>query len=115
MARSNFNPLLYGFSGRIGNVVVKRYGDKTVLSAVPDMGNRKLSNAQKQTLDLMAPANRYARRITRNAAWKQEACLHYNTPSNRIYRLLVREFIVHKGEADKLFRGEEMYGGLIIK
>ncbi len=94
MARSNFNPLLYGFSGRIGNVVVKRYGDKTVLSAVPDMGNRKLSNAQKQTLDLMAPANRYARRITRNAAWKQEACLHYKysfkqdlpLTGSRIYR-----------------------------
>jgi hypothetical protein len=42
------NPLLTGVSGKIKNLVVKQYQDKTVITAVPDMSGRKLSQKQKK-------------------------------------------------------------------
>ena len=41
------NPLLTGVSGKLKNIVVKQYKDKTVVTAVPDMSGRKLSQKQK--------------------------------------------------------------------
>jgi hypothetical protein len=42
------NPLLSGASGKIKNLVVKQYKDKTVITTVPDRSGRKLSQKQKE-------------------------------------------------------------------
>jgi hypothetical protein len=49
MARTDSNALLKGFSGAIGKqIVVKQYGDKTVISKYPDMSGVKASPNQKK-------------------------------------------------------------------
>jgi hypothetical protein len=98
MARSSSNPLLFGFSGRIGDIVIKRYKDKTVISAVPDMAGRKLSSKQKAANQLMRRANVYARRIMADAKLKAEACRKLEVTPNNLYRALVKDFLERKGE-----------------
>jgi len=55
MAISN-NRLLKELSGQIGNqLVLKQYGDKTVVSKYTDMSPRVLSPAQRQVNETMSP------------------------------------------------------------
>jgi hypothetical protein len=98
MAISSQNPLLFGFSGRIGNIVIKQYKDKTVISAVPDMDGRKLSSRQKAANDLMRDANAYARHIMADAKLKAEACRQLEVTPNKLYRALVKDFLKNKGK-----------------
>jgi hypothetical protein len=89
---------LFGFSGRIGDVVIKRYKDKTVISAVPDMTGRKLSSKQKAANQLMRKANLYARRVMADAKLRAEACVRLEVTPNKLYRALVKDFLQKKGE-----------------
>jgi hypothetical protein len=98
MAISSQNPLLFGFSGRIGNIVIKQYKDKTVISAVPDMAGRKLSPKQKAANKLMRDANVYARHIMADAKVKAEACRQLKVTPNKLYRALVKDFLQNKGK-----------------
>lgn len=98
MAISSQNPLLFGFSGRIGDVVIKRYKDKTVISAVPDMTGRKLSAKQKAANQLMRKANLYARKVMADPKLKAEACRQLEVTPNKLYRALVKDFLQKKGK-----------------
>ncbi len=42
------NPLLTGIQVKLKNLVVKQYQGKTVITSVPDMSHRKLSQKQKE-------------------------------------------------------------------
>jgi len=65
MARSNNNILLHGITGQIGKqIVIKRYGNRTVVTAYPDMSNIKPSKMQKQKRKTFAEAVAYAKAIT---------------------------------------------------
>ena len=65
MARSNNNILLHGITGQIGKqIVIKRYGNRTVVTAYPDMSNIKPSKTQKQKRKTFADAVAYAKAIT---------------------------------------------------
>ena len=61
MARTT-NSLLHQVSGMLGNqIVFKKYYDKTVISAKPDMSKRVLSPKQIEWNERMAMANNYAK------------------------------------------------------
>jgi hypothetical protein len=62
MAQIKENIILKGLSGRVGkNLVFKHYGNKTVVSAYPDMSKVKLSAKQKKENERFRKAMAYAR------------------------------------------------------
>jgi hypothetical protein len=62
MAQIKENIILKGLSGRVGkNLVFKHYGNKTVVSAYPDMSKVKLSAKQKKENKRFRKAMAYAR------------------------------------------------------
>ena len=68
------NPLFTGVSGKLKNLVVKQYQDKTVITAIPDMSGRKLSTKQKAANSRMQFAILSAKKITADPRRKQRAC-----------------------------------------
>ena len=56
------NLITEGYSGRIGNLIFRRWGKKTVISMVPDYTNRKWSKAQKENRKRFRDAMAYSRR-----------------------------------------------------
>jgi hypothetical protein len=71
MARSNKSILLHQVSGQIGKqIVVKRYGNKTVITAYPDMSKVKPSKLQKVKRKVFAEAVAYAQAINNDPAKK---------------------------------------------
>ncbi len=102
MAYSKSNPFLFNFSGKVGNMIIKRYGDKIVLSTVPDMRRRVLTDKQKELNLLMKYANGYAKSIVADPARKYAACRELLLPPNRVFRALVKEFMLRKGEVNEL-------------
>jgi hypothetical protein len=67
MAHSNSNPWLEGFSGAIGELVIKRYPNgKMVITKKPDMSQVKGSELQKIYQTKFAEAVVYARAAKRD-------------------------------------------------
>jgi hypothetical protein len=62
MATSTTNVLTRGYHGRIGTLVFRRWGQKTVVSAVADYTGRTWSKAQKSNRDRFRDAMDYARK-----------------------------------------------------
>lgn len=71
MARTQHNNILEGASGRIGQLLVKKYADKTVISSVPDMSRVKQSALQKISNTKFAEAVKYAQAINRDPLRKK--------------------------------------------
>ena len=92
------NPLLTGVSGKLKDVVVKQYGDKTVVTAVPNMSSRKLSAKQKQSNERMQDAIRTARHIVGNPRVKQRACEMLQVPPNKVFRAIVKQYLLTGGD-----------------
>jgi disulfide oxidoreductase YuzD len=87
------NILLKKLSGHIGKqLVIKRYGDKTVVTKYPDMSRRKLSVKQKQVTEKMSDANYWAKEIIGNEELRNEAQLRLNVTRNRLYPALISEY-----------------------
>jgi predicted nucleotidyltransferase len=91
------NPLLTGVSGKMKNIVVKQYKDKTVISAVPDMSGRKLSEKQKEVNERMQAAIYCARHITANHILKQRACELLQVTPNKVFRAIVKQYLLTDG------------------
>jgi hypothetical protein len=100
------NPLLSKASGRLGHLIVKQYGDKTVISAFPDMSRRKLTTKQKESNERMRMAIFAAKRNTRTPESKQRACELLQVPANKVFRALVKEHLLTDGESP-VFRQTE--------
>lgn len=99
MAISTDNIFLKGLSGAIGKqLVVKKYGDKIVVSKYPYMDDRKLSPKQLEANELMREANIYAKAITKNPINKEEAVLRLKVAHNKVYRALIKEYMMKKGK-----------------
>ena len=88
------NPLLAGASGKLKGLVVKQYSGKTVLTTVPDMSRRKLSQKQIAANERMQEAIYAAKYITGNPRSKQRACERLQVPPNKIFRALVKQFLL---------------------
>ena len=91
------NPLLVGVSGKMKNLVVKQYKDKTVLTAVPDMSGRKLSQKQRDANQRMQMAVKCAKAYTKNPRLKQRACEMLQVPPNKVFRAIVKQFMLTDG------------------
>jgi hypothetical protein len=63
MAISKNNVVTHNSSGKVGNVIFKNYGDKTVISKRPDMSSIVKSAKQLQNQDLFSEAHYYAKEI----------------------------------------------------
>jgi hypothetical protein len=100
MATSN-NVLLKKMTGHIGKqLVVRQYGDQTVVSKYPDMSRRKLSPKQVKVNETMSKANYRARGIIANETMRNEAQLRLNVTRNKLYTALVREYFKNESEAE---------------
>jgi DNA polymerase sigma len=91
------NPLFIGASGKLKNLVVKQYKDKTVITAVPDMSGRKLSQKQKDANERMQFAIMSAKKITAEPRLKQRACEMLQAPPNKVFRAIVKQFLLTEG------------------
>ena len=91
------NPLLVGVSGKMQNIVVKQYKGKTVITAVPDMSRRKLTQKQKDGNQKMQMAVKYAKALIKNPRQKQRACEMLQVPPNKVFRAVVKQFMLTDG------------------
>jgi hypothetical protein len=92
MAISN-NLILEGTTGAINKqIVLRRVGNKTIISAYPDMSSRKLSAKQKQVNQLMKKANEAAKNIISDDVQRDAAQIRLNVPRNRLYTALIKEY-----------------------
>lgn len=87
------NILLKKLSGHIGRqLVVKQYGDKTIISKYPDMSRRKLSPKQILVNETMSEANAQAKMILADESLRNEAQLRLNVTRNKLYTSLIKEY-----------------------
>lgn len=87
------NVLLKKLSGHLGKqIVFKQYGEKTVVSAYPNMSRRKLSVKQKEVNAMMEDANYQAKRIMANEELRQAAQVRLDVTSNKLYTALIKEY-----------------------
>jgi len=96
--------LMINSSGQINKeIVFQRYGNKTVITAYPNMSKVKRSEKQKRMNDMMEAANKSAHDTMKDEKLKMEAQVRLNVTSNKLYTSLVREFIkLHKDDEDPL-------------
>lgn len=91
------NPLFTGVSGKMKNIIVKQYGDKTVMTAVPDMSRRKLSPKQQDANERMQMAIQCAKALTADRRLKERACELLKVPPNKVFRTIVKQFLLTDG------------------
>lgn len=77
---------------RIGDIVIKQYGDKTVVSKYPDMSNIIPSSAQKQKRSRFAEAVAYAKTINNSPVLKLDF-LKRSGPVKSVYQSALKEFL----------------------
>lgn len=95
---SKGNPLLTGASGKLGNIIVKQYGNQTVITAVPDMSRRKLTQKQKDANEQMQMAIVAAQSLTTTPQLKQRTCEMLHVEPNKVFRAIVKQFLLTDGE-----------------
>jgi ribosomal protein S20 len=95
MAIIDNNPFVQNASGAVGKLLVyKRYYDKTVISKMPDMSNRVLSQKQIESNERMQMANRYAKSIYKTEESKLLARIRLKVPAHKsLYHALIKEFL----------------------
>ncbi|MBD3750508.1 MAG: hypothetical protein IE931_13535 [Sphingobacteriales bacterium] len=94
MATSN-NPFLKGFRGHIEKtVVVKQYpGDRTIITAYPDMSRVKPSKDQKVQRSLFKEAVAYAKGILADSIENQKAQSRLYQRTGSLYHALLKEYM----------------------
>jgi hypothetical protein len=94
------NLFLKELSGHIGKqLVIKKYGDKTVVSKYPDMSKRKLSPKQKKVNETMEEANYHAKKIIADDELRDAALVRLNVMRNKLYHALIKEYFKTREEA----------------
>ena len=105
------NFLLNGVTGTLGKqVVIRRHGDKTILSAYPDMSKRKLTPKQIRRNEIMKLVNEELADIKADKARRDEAQLRLNVPSNKLHHALLRELLLKYGALEKANNASEGIG-----
>ena len=92
MASSNNSLLLPKMRGQIGKqIVVKQYGNKTVITKYPDMGGIKPSKPQKKLRSRFADAVTYARAIINDPAKKAAYAMKIKK-GQTVYHYAIKEY-----------------------
>ena len=89
---STKNPLFRDVSGSLGGqIVYKKYYDKTVISTLPDFSKRKLSEKQKEWNKRMRYATIYAQYICESEERKIKARMKLKLPPHKaVFQGLVK-------------------------
>ena len=89
------NSLLQNASGTINReLVFKKYYDKTVVSKMPDMSRRVLSEKQKESNERMRLSTIYAKIIYRTEEGKLKARIRLKLPAHKsLFHALVKELL----------------------
>ena len=93
------NLFLKNVSGSVGKqLVFKRYYDKTVLSKMPDMSKRILSEKQLESNERMRLATIYAKYMYKTEEGKIKARIRLKLPAHKsLFHALVKEHLdLHK-------------------
>jgi hypothetical protein len=95
MAFVKGNPFVQNASGSIGKqIVFKRYYDKTVISKMPDMSGRILSEKQIESNERLRMANLYAKFIYKTEEGKLMARIRLKLPAHKsLFHALVKEYL----------------------
>ncbi len=72
MATSKNNLILQSLSGKIGNIIIKNYKGKAVISKIPDMSNVVKTEQQLENQDRFQAAQAYAKSIINDPIKKSE-------------------------------------------
>ena len=93
MAKSGNSLLLHDVRGQTGKqIVVKKYGRKTVISAYPDMSNVKPSKLQKIKRKSFAMAVAYAKAIN-NDPVKKALYKKKIKKGQRVFNYAIKEYL----------------------
>ncbi|HEX6848035.1 MAG TPA: hypothetical protein VF144_13715 [Chitinophagaceae bacterium] len=93
MAHSSTSILLTSLRGQIGKqIVVKKYGKKTVITAYPDMSRIKPSKLQKESRKKFARAIEYAQAIMRDPVKKADFAKKLKRGA-RVYNAAIKEYL----------------------
>nr|MBC7613760.1 hypothetical protein [Pseudopedobacter sp.] len=89
------NPLLKGFRGHIDKmIVVKQYpGDRTIITAYPDMSRVKPSKAQLAAKARFSDAVAYAKGIMNHLPDKELAARRLTDRKGSLYHALIAEYM----------------------
>lgn len=99
MARIPGKSLLQSASGHLGKeIVLKRYGNKTVVTKYPDMSKVKPSKLQKQKRSLFAEAVAYAQAINRNLELKKKYAKKVKKGQS-VYHYAIKEYLEKKAKS----------------
>ncbi len=77
---------------RIGDIVIKQYGDKTVVSKYPDMSNIIPSTSQKAKRNRFAEAVAYAKSISSSTILKNDF-LKRKGEVKSVYQSALKEYL----------------------
>jgi hypothetical protein len=82
-------------SGTIGReIVYKKYYDKTVISKMPDMSRRVLSEKQIESNERLRIANLYAKFVYKTEEGKLTARIRLKLPAHKsLFHALVKEYM----------------------
>jgi hypothetical protein len=90
--------LLHRASGTVGKqIVYKKYYDKVVISKMPNMKNRVLSEKQVEANHQMRCANNYAKSQYTTEEQKIAARIRLKVPAHKsVYHALVKEYLTNQ-------------------
>jgi hypothetical protein len=94
MATTN-NPIFHLASGKVaGDLILKKYYDKTVISKKPDMSKRVLSPKQIEQNERMSMATAHAQFICSSEERKAKERVRLKVPPHKsVFRALIKEHI----------------------
>jgi hypothetical protein len=96
MATVTDNLILKGVRGRIGELVIKQYANRIVITKVPDMDGIKPSPKQKAHRKIFGAAVKYARHIAKHPLKRKEYAAKIK-PGETVYHYAMKEFYqLHK-------------------
>ena len=79
-------------NNRLGDIVIKKYGDKTVVSKYPDMSNIIPSDSQKEKRSRFADAVSYAKTINRSEILRTDFLKRVGDVKS-VYQSALKEFL----------------------
>lgn len=77
---------------KIGDIVIKQYGNKTVVSKYPDMSNIVPSDSQKQKRNRFAEAVAYAKTINNSPILRNDLIKRVGGVKS-VYQFALKEFL----------------------
>ena len=79
-------------TSRLGDIVIKKYGDKTVVSKYPDMSNIMPSDSQKEKRSRFAEAVSYAKTINGSSILRNDFLKRVGDVKS-VYQSALKEFL----------------------